>query len=443
MPYSLLQPVAGCGNVLVVARFDAELYLRLAGERLLLNGQPNRRGPRGGSPLNDVAETLVSIGAIPTEAAEVVLQDYELAEALRQPGRLNHLMVMSQMAPSARAESRPFGPWRVATCGRTLEQPWGRLRIHYIVLSDEETTLTATLESNQPVGRRPMLPFHRPTSPWGGTGPPQLTLTDDRGTTSTAGFSGGGSDKTWQGRFRTDRPLARDTAWIEVLGERVELGSGVRPAEVRVEPTPEQSPAIRHLWHRVAGLGSFPGPPDTLEPVIETLVAAEALAADDQVIEDARRVAAMLTPQAGPVAPSSRPLPQPWQTLVAGLGRTNGPKGSVVVGTATPPIDGCCVAVMRLESASDSFTVEVRVRGSAARLPGHHQAGGWIEWWAADDLGNPHLGHLNAGGSAEELEGEVAFWPPLDPRATQLDLIPTTSTTRAVMAIPLNWDLSS
>src|SRR5207237_6037412 len=65
-----------------VAEFDAELYLRLSGERMLLE-----RGDRGGapweSPLMEAARALIAVGAIDAERARAVIDDYDLASALR------------------------------------------------------------------------------------------------------------------------------------------------------------------------------------------------------------------------------------------------------------------------------------------------------------------------------------------------------------------------
>ena len=290
----------------------------------------------------------------------------------------------------------------------------------------------------------------------GGGGTPQVTLSDDRGTIAKIGYSGVGSGSTWKGKFQSEGPLAFDTAWLEVLGERIEMTHEARPAAVRVERVPDEDPALRHLWHRVATLGlrpSWPEPLDALRRTIETLVAAGCLAADAPDLEDVRRVAALLIP---PVAPTAdfRALPLPWRALLDGLGRTNGPRGTVPVGTATPAIDGAFVAVMQLTSKPAGFVADVAVRG--LRLPGHilpgHMRdlsalqslgdGRWLEWWATDDRGNTYLGHLNAAASEHQLDGEVRFWPALDPRATRLDLIPTGPTSRAVITVPLQWEPS-
>ena len=63
-------------------RFDAELYLRLRGEEMLLSGGDRNRGPWG-SPLNEPASALLAVGAITAARARAVTGDYMLAEGLR------------------------------------------------------------------------------------------------------------------------------------------------------------------------------------------------------------------------------------------------------------------------------------------------------------------------------------------------------------------------
>ena len=82
-----------------------------------------------------------------------------------------------------------------------------------------------------------------------------------------------------------------DTAWIEVLGERIGLPSAPSAGvQVRVEPLPDADLAHRYLWARLASLAEFHSP-DAMETSIEALVAAGALKADDPVTAEVRAVA--------------------------------------------------------------------------------------------------------------------------------------------------------
>ena len=71
----------------------------------------------------------------------------------------------------------------------------------------------------------------------------QITLADDRGTKVATSFSGGGSDEEWRGHLHSHGPLAKDTAWIELDGERIDLEDV--PASGRGHRRAARRPALR------------------------------------------------------------------------------------------------------------------------------------------------------------------------------------------------------
>ena len=106
------------------------------------------------------------------------------------------------------APRRPgyWGPLRAVPCQRLVEQPWGQLFLSYVVLSDEVTVLHVTMRPASPPpglarrGRSHSMLVGRAGLGWPGADgarrvavvgpglPGQLTLTDDQGTVTTAGF---------------------------------------------------------------------------------------------------------------------------------------------------------------------------------------------------------------------------------------------------------------
>src|SRR5918999_1640161 len=66
----------------VVDRFDAELYLRLLGEEILL-GARERRDDRWSTPLVEPASALVAVGGMSAGRAEAVIGDFALAAPRR------------------------------------------------------------------------------------------------------------------------------------------------------------------------------------------------------------------------------------------------------------------------------------------------------------------------------------------------------------------------
>jgi hypothetical protein len=431
----------------MVAEFDAELHLRLAGERILVD----RRGDGGvwENPLDATAHALVAVGALPAATAQAIVDDYYVALSSRSgevPHFRHHRQIVAQQAAAGPAE---LGRFRAVSCGQPIEQPWGLLLVDYVVLSAEATVLHVTMRPSaalggrfgriNPAALRAGISAHgRPPAPITPGVPGQLTLTDDQGTSVTAGFSGGGSDTEWTGEFEARPGLALDTGWLDVLGQRIELVDGPGPGiEVWVEPVAEQHPGRRYLQARLAMLlqAHEEAPLDT---TIDALVAAGALAADDPAIGAARAVARQHA-QGG--SAGRRRLAEPWRSLLSGGGRA-GPAGRAMVGAATPRFGGLTVAVLAVQSTEEEFTADVEMS------PGlHHWHAGlslvdepMLTWWAADDRGGHYLGQPGGWHSGpERAGGQIEFWPALDPAASRLDIMPTTLTQRAVIRVPLPW----
>jgi hypothetical protein len=445
-----------------VTEFDAELYLRLAAERTLLDA-PDGDGHAEDSPLDVAGHALVAVRAITAGAAQAVVDDYYLALAYRR-GEHPHRHLRALRAASAGGSPRPgLAALRAVPCWRLIEQPWGQLFLRYLVLRSGSTSLHVEMRaaaaspgpaslSTRPgfagaVSRtRVARPGRVPGARVSGPGfPQQLSLTDDRGTTVSAGLSGGGNDSEWDGEFEASPGLAQETAWIEVLGERVELPAApASPAETWVEPLGGQDPALAYLWARVAAMTEFHAAPN-VESSIEALVAAGSLAPGDPALAEVRDVAAQLSRRGGRarVAGHPGPLPEPWRSLLARRSRAGGPDGLVVAGVTAPELDGITVGVLAVRSAEEGFSADVET------VPGLRH---WrmfrtavdepiLAWWAADDRGQHYLGRPGSWHSSPDHGGgQIEFWPALDPAAKVLDIMPTTMTARAVIRVPLHWD---
>ncbi len=261
----------------------------------------------------------------------------------------------------------------------------------------------------------------------------------------SAGLSGGGGDSAWDGEFGASPGLAEETAWIEVLGERVELPAAPSPpAETWVEPLGGQDPALAYLWARVAALTQFHATPN-VESSIEALVAAGSLAPGDPALAEVRDVAAQLSGRGSRARGAGRPgpLPEPWRSLLARRGQAGGPEGLVVAGVTAPEFDGITVAVLAVRSAEEGFSADVETVPGLQHWPVFRRAVDEpiLAWWAADDRGHHYLGRPGSWHSGPDHGGgQIEFWPALDPAARVLDIMPTTMTARAVIRVPLRWD---
>lgn len=410
--------------------FDAERYLRLTGEQRVREG-----GGTGGPPVHPVlaaaAAALVAVDAMTIANVQALIADYDLALT---PGQDHRDPVSRETGRPVAPKRADIGQLRVVPCERVIDQPGGRLTIHYVAFTGHATTLRVALRLDEPSG---CLPSGHPIPAWAR----QVSVTDSRGTTAAAEFFGSAriGDSTWHGQYEVRPQLAAETAWIELLGERVELTAQPAGIQTWVEPLPTLDPAVRHLWERVATLNDFHDPHLALNATIAALVAAGALHADAPVIDDARAVLAVLRPDsADPVA---RPpgLAKPWRSLLARWGQTGGPVCTIAVGAITPPFDGVTAAVIALESRDEHFGITVElVPGVRTGLPyGDLPDQQHLTWWAVDNLGNYYLGEQGSWNPGDNRSwGAIGFWPALDKRATSIDLIPTATAARAVIRVP-------
>jgi len=403
-----------------VAGFDAERYLRQAGERWVSEGGSSH-GPPWNPVLASTGAALVAVDAMTTAAAQSVIGDYDPASG-------------SGKARPGLPAPPGIGQLRVVPCERVIDQQWGRLTIHYVAFTGRATTLRATLQPGQSQADLCGLPV----------GAQELMVTDDHGTAAAAEFSGElrHGDPAWRGQYQVRPRMAVDTAWMELSGERVELISQPAGIQVWAEPLPAQAPAVRHLWERVATLNDFHDPHFALDATIATLVAAGALHADDPVIGDAWAALAVLRPDGTRPAEAHSDLPGPWRSLLARWRQAGGPVGIVTVGAITPPFDEVTAAVIALESRDEHFGVTVElVPGARTGLPYRDLPDQQhLTWWAADNLGNHYLAEQGSWCSGDDRAGgAIGFWPALDPQASSIDLMATATATRAVIRIPLPW----
>jgi hypothetical protein len=448
-----------CQAWLVPKPFDAELYLRLEGERAVLGPVPQRQ-MRWEAGLAGLGAALVAIDALPAEIAQSIVDDYQIALSVRGAGSA---VRGRRRPPSAVAPVVLTAP-RVVLCERVLDQPWGRLHVHYVALGDRSMSMAISVVESAPGS----LMSSNPVAAGYAFG--QAPMTDDQGTTEVAQFSGGaggqGGGALARGQLTTQGPLSRATQWIEIGSGRLDLsGYDREPPAVRIETLAEPNRAVRYLQLRLATSNHNPmvADSDGIEASIQAFLAARALDADDPVIADARAIAQTFgtvglaglgrVPGQGPPllgqAPpgpgsASQALPPKWASLFARRAGARGPGGAAAVGIVTPPIDGVIISMEGLLTNEQGWEIHVATSpGIGIGPPGMQRIVDQspIAWWAEDDRGNHYLGHTGSwGGNHQYSHGAINYWPPLDPRATELRLTPTGSSERAVITLDsLPW----
>jgi hypothetical protein len=414
---------------------QVETALRLAGERQLLGG--NQRG-HWSSGLSEIAAALVLLCDLPRERAESVVEDYGLAQSLRGQGPPPQFRARRRAARQRAAPPKALAAPTVVACNTTVDRPDGRAHIGSVVFTEDACHIAVRYDGAPSwSGRGGRYRPGRGTPP---PGPPQLAVTDDQGTRADAHFGGGGGQEGWQGRWTTTQALSARTRWLDLSGHRVELGHGSTPTPARVEPLPDEPLAHRYLWHRLAA--AEPGPPHD-DNVVEVLIELGVVDRDDPIVDEVGQIASAL--QSGSYGGSApRNAKRPWKGLLTRRHREDGPTGDVPLAAATPEFDDTVVVVYDMRSEPNGFSIQARVlgQGSGTVGPFHDDLPGIpLAWWAEDDRGNTYLGHWGGhGGNSGDISGDLNFYPPLDPKARQLRILPTGLTHRAVIEVTLpDW----
>lgn len=420
---------------------DPERYLRLLAERTLLDGEP---GTPWGGPVERAAAALTAVEVLDREVADAVVDEYALAAAVR--GRGGPPGWRRQGAAPGSTATVQLRPVTVVPGPIEVTLPRAEITVRWVRFGEDDTAIGVTARLANGLHGSSGRFRRRPPFPPGG--PLSLRVADDQGTAAAAGFSGGGGgDGLFQG-ILTTVPLSSGTAWLELDGQRIELPPR-RPSDVSVEieVVPRRSPALGYLWHEAAlSAGPFPGPgPSDIQVPIEALVAVGAVDPQDPELDAVRQVTAAFGHRgrgAGPGTGAGSPLPEPWASLMASTSLAReGPSGIVPVGAVTPPVDGIAVAVDVVDVEPDGFSAEVVTApgwGLHQRFLRHASSG--LEWWAEDDRGGVHLGHVgSSNGGPDKMRATIQFADGLDAEATELRIIPTGLTERAIVRVPLPW----
>jgi hypothetical protein len=416
---------------------DPETYLRLACERDLLSLEP-RRGVRDGFDAVIIGRAFVAADVLSKAAARAVLDEYALAIALRdqQRGRMLMRGHFQLHAPGQRLTAQ-----RVVVGALEFEhagEPW---MLQRVLFADDATHLDLVGRVPTPPGlvTRHNVGF---AAPPGGSRPHQpfpqtLALGDDKGGTATGHPLGSGWGGTsWQARFVSDRPLSADANWIEVDGARIDLPPRRPAPPSHVEEITPLDPVRAVLVGEILSTDRVHGDQDSFDIASRALLATGVLGEGDAMLEETRRIWSALSS-----ATATPGLPAPWDALLARFSKGDGVNGSVAIGTVIDDLEGYSIRLDALVTDEGSFSIALAISPGTPLLrhfPGLDLDTSPVTWWAEDDRGNSYVAFFSRGGGGGPVaEGEVRSLAPLDPKARELTLLPTTTHARGVVTVPL------
>jgi len=415
--------------------FDAEIYLRRLGERLL--DDPDQQQPGHRSALRGAAAALVGAGAIAADQAWRVIDDYATATHIRsgEPGFVHF------GPPLRRRKADSLPPRQARVIDQEILVGEHQVLVRDLAITADGGTLRYRRYLDAPGSSQVSRLFRRPgVFPWNVT-PPDII--DSDGNRPAVRFGSGGRDGEGyvDGELELRGTIAPEAAWLEVDGTRVDLHGRTARSEVGIEALEDQSPVERFLWRHLAVASPRSGLTTDLEPLIQALVAADALEEGSLLLQDLQAVTARMPRrplhQRGVPGGSTRSLVEPWGSLLRRLGSDDGPEWTLVLGAVAPSCEGVQFAANSITSDLAGFEVEFDVGpnvlgvGALDELP--------VAWWARDDLENHYLGIPTVWGGSDDdrAQGTMRYWPALDPRAKRLDLLMCVESHQAVVSVSL------
>ena len=414
--------------------FDAEVYLRRLGERLL--DDPDQQQPGHWSALRGAAAALVVAGAIAADEAWWVIDDYATATRIRsgKPGFVHFA------PPLRRRKADGLPPRQFRVIGQEIPVGQGQVLLRDLAITADGGTLRYRRYLDAPglgqVSRLPRLPGG---FPWNAT-PPDII--DSDGNRPAVRFGDGGRDGEGyvDGELELRGTIAPEAAWLEIDGTRVDLHGRTARWEVGIEALEDRSPLERFLWRHLAVADSRSGLTTDLEPMIQALVAAGALQEGSLLVQDLRAVTARMPRrplhQRRITRASTPGLVEPWGSLLDRSDQTMVRSGRWFSARWRLSCDGVQFAANSITSDLAGFEVEFDVApnvlgvGALDELP--------VAWWARDDRENHYLGIPTGGGvRGDSAQGTMRYWPALDPRAKRLDLLMCVESHQAVVSVSL------
>jgi hypothetical protein len=457
----------------------AHTYRGISMLRRELETRPNARVRR-------IAEVLAGVGALDERVAGQILDDFELALAVRQLGsgrerlgRLFHLMAAARRwpagAPAAGRTRPPRAAGPRAAPGRVI--PLGRL----IAFRGVDFTGELYLLSYARVASGPQLSVfaqkRRQSGLWEPAGPrvfDPFTATDDRGTSYQVTIRDIGSGSMgWTLMLRPDPP--HDPRWLDLI-----TTPGDPPVRIDLDcPAPGTcSPdaadltvrkmslsAAEYLLHTIAARllvaawqdmfplaartpGALTRLADELGDISAALQACGAVSPLSPVPSQVAALCAGLN-VGGPgiTAPPARDLPESWLGLLTWYRRSQirtaaERDGCAVAAAVLPELDGIRIAVLGLHNSQDSTVVHMHASGPRSdAIYGPDELDAWAVVWVRDSGGRWHATRtLGRSGMSGEVALRVGVVPPLSQGTAWIELLATGRSAEIRAVLPLHWE---
>jgi hypothetical protein len=445
-------------------RERAEAHLRMLAEDEMRHAiLPDRWGIR----VSRVAQALTAVGALDDETAKRILDEVELARALRHPDPTfrRHL----SRAGAASLMPHP-APRRRAAAGRVV--PIGQLvPVHAEDVSGEICLLSYA----QQVSRGLLTMIARPYRS-GERGPDDaysfsdFAAVDDQGNRYEVGLHGSGvsGPGEWILRLHPDPPSG--LRWLDLstgAGEpatRVDLSGPAQPADAPEATVSTGGPGPgEHLLNSIAmrllaATAAYPRQiplylaglavsqaVDGLGDIVAALQICGAVAPSSPVPAQLAALCQQLELSGHGITttPADR-LPERWQNVIVQFmrgPRARGAARSAVVAGALPEVEGIGLTVLGLHDSGDRTVVFMHVSGTTGDAS--FELNTWPVIWIRDSGGWWHA--TRAGGSADEdreITMDMPVIPPLSRDTEWIEVIASGRSAQARVVLPVRWQVS-
>jgi hypothetical protein len=445
-------------------RERAEAHLRMLAEDEV------RRGtlPAGpGVRVSRVVQALTAVGALDDETAGRIMDEVEMARALRHPDPVirRHLAMAGTASPLPYRAPRPrAADGRVVPVGQLIPVRAGDVGGEIYLLSYARQVsrglLTMIARSCGPGEHDPDVVFSFL----------DFTATDDQGNRYEMGLHGSGvsGPGEWILRLHPDPPPG--LRWLDLstgAGEpatRVDLSGPAQPTDAPEATVSTGGPGPgEHLLNSIAmrllaATAAYPRQiplylagltvgqaVDGLGDIVMALQACGAVAPSSPVPAQLAALCRQLELSGhGITTPPADRLPEPWQNVIVQFmrgPRARGPARSAVVAGALPEVEGIGLTILGLHDTGDRTIVFMHVSGTTGDAT--FELNTWPVIWIRDSGGWWHA--TRAGGSADEdreITMDMPVIPPLSRDTDWIEVIASGRSAQARAIMPVRWQAS-